>query len=585
MITKVFCVFAAITLLCVAEADAARYYVKDSIESSGSGLNWAEAKKTVAEAVDLTTNTDEVWVAAGTYIANSTDPVLTMKSEVAIHGGFAGTETSLSQRNIAANPTILDGANLSNHVVVADNIDSGVLTGFIIQRGNNTTSPPGAGMYINLCWPPLRITDCTIQSNRGRMGGVYIADSTVTMDHCAVVNNRTTTTGPGGIYVPSGTQLTLRNCAIAGNQGYTGGGLYITNGSVCLAYNSSFSGNVALNGGGICSTNAQTKLDNCLITGNKATQKGAGMYSSGGTYLYYCTLDGNSTMQSGAASYVAYSEVGQTVQSMWNCIITNNNMKAIYSQYGVFTIIGYDLFYDNMFGDYSYETNWGGPVTTLTGASALNSLYTTTTFRDGNPVYTGSVTGTWSQPPVFDMASSTTLLTCESANLAVNALVGKMINPNYLGQPVQCYVMSNTQTTITVSGDATSYASIGNSWQVMSYTIGAGSAAIDVGTDMDDVVDDIIGTPRPTGSGYDMGAYEYTTGPSGPMDIVWLDFPWSGAKMGTEPQPFSTLDDALTWVTVGGTIKIKPGSAAISMRITSQVRIEAPSGGVRIGAN
>jgi len=55
----------------------------------------------------------KVWVAAGTYVEN-----ITLKSGVALYGGFAGNETDLSQRNWAANKTILDG-NQSGSVVTS----------------------------------------------------------------------------------------------------------------------------------------------------------------------------------------------------------------------------------------------------------------------------------------------------------------------------------------------------------------------------------------------------------------------------------------------------------------------------------
>lgn len=589
---SIFALLLVIAIVGAAEAGAARYYVKGFVESGGSGLSWAEAKKTIAEAVDAATSGSEVWVAAGTYTATTTGSLVTMKSYVAVHGGFAGTESSLSQRNIAANPTVLDGACLSNHVVTADGLSSGALSGFVIQRGNNPNGR-GAGLYINSVYP-MTVSYCTIRANSSQNGGLNITNSSdVYLDHCLIVNNRSWSNG-GGIYATNAS-LFPTNCTVVGNTGYLGGGFYLAYGSVCQARQCTFSGNVATQGAGIYAAGI-IELDNCLLTGNKALQKAGGIYSSSGADLYYCTFDCNTAqMGGGGASYIAIGDLGQSVQRMRNCIISNNGAQAIHMDYyydpmtsaGIWFIPGYDLFYNNVGGDITFDAPGGGPATTLTGAAAINDHYGSQSFRDGNPAFDTSAcpSGTWTDMPVFDRVTSTTLLTCSGANLQPGALVGKLINPNVTHQPIQCYIIANTQTTITIDADATSFASVGNSWQVMNYSLSSGSPAIDAGSAENDVTQDFIGTPRPTGSAFDMGAYEYIAGPTGPMDIVWLDFPWGGAKMGTEPQPFSTLDDALTWVTDGGTIKIKPGSAAISKRITKQVRIEAPSGGARIGEN
>src|SRR5689334_24327169 len=84
-----------------------------------------------------------------------------LKSGVAIYGGFAGTETQLSQRNPATNVTVLSGdlngddnsftnnGENSLHVVTAISTDSSaILDGFRIGHGNadaSTTFPDESG--------------------------------------------------------------------------------------------------------------------------------------------------------------------------------------------------------------------------------------------------------------------------------------------------------------------------------------------------------------------------------------------------------------------------------------------------------
>ena len=102
----------------------------------------------------------EIWVAAGTYKPTSNnDPAISfvMRDNIAIYGGFKGTETSLSQRNPVSSQTILSGdigtpGNTSDntyHVIRNDNNNIGysaILDGFIITAGVSglTGGPYGA---------------------------------------------------------------------------------------------------------------------------------------------------------------------------------------------------------------------------------------------------------------------------------------------------------------------------------------------------------------------------------------------------------------------------------------------------------
>ena len=75
---------------------------------------------------------DQVWVEKGTYTGN-----FTAKDGVAVYGGFAGGETSLSQQNVAANPTILDGNNSGTvYTIPISATGTNTLDGFTVQNGN-----------------------------------------------------------------------------------------------------------------------------------------------------------------------------------------------------------------------------------------------------------------------------------------------------------------------------------------------------------------------------------------------------------------------------------------------------------------
>ncbi|WP_233271059.1 PEP-CTERM sorting domain-containing protein [Microcystis aeruginosa] len=162
-------------------------YVKSG--STGNGSAWNNAYGSLTSAITAAQSGDEIWIAAGTYKPTTgTDRTasFTLKNNVAIYGGFAGTETALNQRNITTNVTILSGeigiagiADNAYHVVSATGTistplgNSSILDGFTITGGNanGTTGnqDDGGGMYVSGASPTLR--NITFRDNNGTNGG------------------------------------------------------------------------------------------------------------------------------------------------------------------------------------------------------------------------------------------------------------------------------------------------------------------------------------------------------------------------------------------------------------------------------
>lgn len=156
----------------VSSARASTVYVDQDANGTANGNSWSNAYTSLAIALNQAQPGDEIWVAEGTYLPGSSGRYSTfaLKGSMKLYGGFNGTETSLSERNPTANPTILEGDLLGNDsgtlsytnntrsdnvysVVTIDNVDNTLVDGFIIQGGNANSSIKGgerygAGVYI-----------------------------------------------------------------------------------------------------------------------------------------------------------------------------------------------------------------------------------------------------------------------------------------------------------------------------------------------------------------------------------------------------------------------------------------------------
>ncbi len=254
----------AMMLWVAAAGEAAVWYVDGAMPASGTGTSWAEAKKTVQEAITAAVNGDEVWVKQGTYPLAST---VSIAKEVKVYGGFAGTETTRDGRNWATRPTILDGQN----AVVCVSVDSAraALDGFRITKSSSR------GITIGGCW------------------GWTLADATV-ITNCAIFNNA------GGGIVCSGFEGIITNCLIYNNTAYEGGGIYLWNAAQPAIANCTIYGNTAGSyegGGGIYHyEDYSTYVRNCIIWGNTAAGGSVSaqqvyVWATSGNYQY-CDVQG-----------------------------------------------------------------------------------------------------------------------------------------------------------------------------------------------------------------------------------------------------------------------------------------------------
>ena len=80
---------------------------------TGNGTSWATASG-LEQAVNNAPSGAEIWVQIGTYHPAT---MLTVPAGVKLYGGFAGSETNLSQRDFANHPTVIDAQQKYGSVV------------------------------------------------------------------------------------------------------------------------------------------------------------------------------------------------------------------------------------------------------------------------------------------------------------------------------------------------------------------------------------------------------------------------------------------------------------------------------------
>ncbi len=311
-------------LLCSAPMSAATWFVNDNASGANTGTSWTDAFTDLQSALAAAGYGDQIWVAAGTYKpTGGTDRTISfaMKNNLAIYGGFSGTETMLSQRNWVANPCILSGdigtvgVNTDNsyHVISNSGLNStAVLDGFTISEGNaNSSSFPnnlGGGMYNSSSSPTL--TNCNFSSNSAGYGG-------------------------GGLDNRFSSSPTLTNCSFLGNSaGFDGGGMYNSSSSPTLT-NCSFLGNSAgIDGGGMYNYYSSPTLTNCSFSGNSANYNGGGIdnYYYSSPTLTNCSFSGNSAANGGGIDNYYYSS-----PTLKNCILWGNSSE-MYNQTSMPTI-------------------------------------------------------------------------------------------------------------------------------------------------------------------------------------------------------------------------------------------------------
>ncbi|QNR87218.1 hypothetical protein H9N25_19685 [Pedobacter riviphilus] len=350
-------------------------YVKQGGAGTYEGNSWANAAPELSDALLATKNNiaiKQIWVAGGTYkplyspadnnfgASAGRDNAFLLVKDVKLYGGFAGTETTLAQRDLTLtvnkstlsgdfnNDDVISGVgatlNFANnsenayHVLIsAGDVGLAELDGFTIKGGNGS----GGSITVNAL---------AISKNQG--GGINITSSSPTITNCIFENNNVSTGMGGAIFtsapangaaaspVIAKSSFVNNKCSNIAGQGWgdEGGGAMYNTGSGPVISDCSFMGNLVTGsrfGGAIANMASTAQFSNVTISNNFSlgTSSGGGgiaNISTGTVRLINVVLSGNSTDANGGAMYNSFGAIPMLI----NVLISGNaanNGAGIYN--------------------------------------------------------------------------------------------------------------------------------------------------------------------------------------------------------------------------------------------------------------
>ncbi|MFQ5401517.1 MAG: Calx-beta domain-containing protein [Anaerolineae bacterium] len=460
----------------------------------------------IQAAVDAASDGDEIRVAAGTYTGAQTkvsattsytytQVVMVDGKNLTLKGGFTTSNWNIADPLV--NPTIIDAQNYGRGLtLIGSGTQTVTVSGFQIINGDYTNlgNPTGVG---NAACPTtsgdcaggllaynvkLILRDTLIRNNTAsrirpysHAGGILLwaTQNGSLIENTQIFSNTNTTDGYGGGVEAHYTygSLTIRNVQFDNNHStYDGGGLLLT----------SVSGPVV--------------IENSRFVGNSAVgvtdAQGGGMSASMSEDLLLDRVEfrDNRASNDGAALSVRKVGTGAPKLSLVNVLAAGNQLQSAQPYGGAINIVdgiefqGFNIHIQqttvaaNQTPSAIRISQWDTRSTALT-ATITNTLITSATYGVVGNIYTSTLVVTQTNSLFFNVANQTA---------AEN------------GAPT-------FNTTGTVTGDPKLDAN---------QRLQAGSAAIDAGVNSG-VTLDLDGGVRPGGSGYDIGADEYSASAPG----------------------------------------------------------------------
>ena len=270
----------------------AQIFVDKESKGLNDGSSWQNAFTTIQAALDQAEESVQVWIAHGTYLpGDSGDPISStfrVSKGVQLYGGFAGTESHLSDRIPKKFPTILSG-DLKQDDITDDfevNRTDNVLT--IMHVENNTSSKPLIDGFTFIGGHAAEDVEYNAQSQ----GGALFLFSPAIIRNCTFLQNYSGLRGGAIFYRDSissdnVSKLVIERCQFENNRSTYGGAINIRSLNNKLdtvqVRNSRFTNNRSKTyGGGIvlflASDNSVMLVDSCHFIQNTSNVSMGGIY-------------------------------------------------------------------------------------------------------------------------------------------------------------------------------------------------------------------------------------------------------------------------------------------------------------------
>ena len=374
---KVFrflCVMIMAALLPVG-AQATRYYVTLDADTAGTGASWA-GPMPLANAINKAVAGDEIWIhgydtPGGGYVYRVPDKNgFTVKSGVKIYGGFAGTETSIDDREIVESKayrmkyrTVISGDVKSNDVVDATNLIFPANT----SRDDNAThvltlnlSRASGG---NQNQQPTVINGVTIARGHAtggvdeagdHGGGILVTANGQTdvvsysIERCFFIANYATR--GGALYVESGCEGTVSLSGFFNNAAGERSGMENSGGAIWLAGEGTVVNTAVFNNenGGIMLVGSGARVLNSTVTRNTGAGIDGFDRAVDNTVVWGNSLLSMSDASRPAFRYSAYPEANPGgTDSNDNVYLADKNNEAQGPHFSAPSLkIGFDTDYD-----------------------------------------------------------------------------------------------------------------------------------------------------------------------------------------------------------------------------------------------
>lgn len=405
-------------------------HVRSGANPPGDGSTWENAMNSIQQAMDVAAVHPEVaqiWVAEGVYTpsrrriaASARSVTFLLTGNVVLIGGFAGTETSIDERDIAAHESTLSGdlmqddhgsptdpsrgENAFNVVTFADGTEIARLDGFTITGGladkPDSQYVNNAGAGIQVISGKALIENCLIRDNRAKVGaGLALAGqpflAVVRVNHSVLRDNVAEYRG-GAVY--SYGELTLDDCDVRDNDidgSYGNGGAIYNYGPMLRLLDSDFIQNGRSSPtstysfyGGAIQTYGPIEAEGCRFVGNVANVAGAILVSGdfpasfldcdfieneaeeevaalylsgiGDAWIDHCHFEGNRTRDN-SSSRAAVVQASFGTLMMSDCVFRAHSPVGVVPSSGVMNVDALGVL-PALIQNCLFEQNRGGKV-------------------------------------------------------------------------------------------------------------------------------------------------------------------------------------------------------------------------------